>query len=165
MAVTVTVGGATCGYCAIGICGIASTPARMITSEQTVARMGLRMKVSTNMRYQVSGIRFQEVPGVRFQESGFGFDRNAVLEFLDVRHDQLLAFFDAAADDVAVANQVADGDRLLPCDDAPLSLLGDEHEILTADAVDRHDGDGDRRLVGPHDTRGPGLLAQHAVLP
>ena len=44
-----TVGGASSGYCAIGIVGIASAPARMMTSEQTVARIGRRMKVSTNM--------------------------------------------------------------------------------------------------------------------
>src|SRR5262245_13343986 len=57
MASTVTVGGATWGYCAIGIDGIASTPARMITSEQTVARMGRLMKVSTNMvRQAVSSV-------------------------------------------------------------------------------------------------------------
>ena len=62
------------------------------------------MNVSTNMRYQVSGVRRLEIS--RFQASGF--DGNAVLEFLDVRHDHLLAFLDAAADDVAVANQLAD---------------------------------------------------------
>jgi hypothetical protein len=49
MAVTLTVGGATCGYCAIGICGIESTPPRMMTREQTVARIGRRMNVSTNI--------------------------------------------------------------------------------------------------------------------
>src|SRR5262245_35848492 len=46
---TCTVSGATSGYWAIGIDGIANAPARMITSEQTVARIGRLMNVSTNM--------------------------------------------------------------------------------------------------------------------
>ena len=41
-------GGASSGNCAIGSVGIAMAPARMITSEQTLARIGRRMKVSTN---------------------------------------------------------------------------------------------------------------------
>src|SRR5215213_10831731 len=48
-ATTVTCGGATSGYCATGMVGIARAPARTMTSEQTVARMGRWMKVSTNM--------------------------------------------------------------------------------------------------------------------
>ena len=47
-AMTDTVGGATSGNWAIGIVGIASAPARTMTSEQTVARTGRVMKVSTN---------------------------------------------------------------------------------------------------------------------
>jgi hypothetical protein len=39
-AVTITCGGARSGYCATGIVGMATTPARMITSEQTDARIG-----------------------------------------------------------------------------------------------------------------------------
>src|SRR5215207_9197373 len=48
-ATTVTCGGATSGYCATGMVGIARAPARTMTNEQTVARMGRWMKVSTNM--------------------------------------------------------------------------------------------------------------------
>src|SRR5215470_2106892 len=99
MAVTLTVGGATCGYWAIGICGMASTPARMITSEQTVARIGRRMNVSTNKRRQ---------------PSGFGFNRNTVLQLLDIGDDHFLAFLHTASDDVGVADENADGNRLLP---------------------------------------------------
>ena len=47
-AVTATCGGASSGNCAIGSVGIAIAPARMITSEHTLARIGRRMKVSTN---------------------------------------------------------------------------------------------------------------------
>ena len=54
--VTDTVGGATSGYCAIGIAGIASAPASTITREQTVARMGRRMKVSTNIAASQLGL-------------------------------------------------------------------------------------------------------------
>ena len=46
-------GGASGGYCATGIVGIAISPARMMTSEQTDARMGRRMNVSTN----INGLR------------------------------------------------------------------------------------------------------------
>ena len=45
--VTVTCGGASAGYCATGMVGMATAPARMRTSEQTDARIGRRMKVST----------------------------------------------------------------------------------------------------------------------
>src|SRR5438477_9499016 len=120
MATTLTVGGATCGYCAIGICGIASTPARMITSEQTVARIGLRMKVSTNIGCQVSG--FSRGLSLRL-------NRRSIREFLDIRDNHLLAFLDAAADDVVFADQIADGDGLLARDASALALLGDENEI------------------------------------
>src|SRR3989304_5214018 len=48
-ATTETVGGATSGYHAIGMPGMASAPARTMTSEQTVARIGRVMKVSTNI--------------------------------------------------------------------------------------------------------------------
>src|SRR5262249_49712213 len=46
--VTVMLGGASGGNCAIGIVGIAISPARMMTSEQTEARIGRLMKVFTN---------------------------------------------------------------------------------------------------------------------
>ena len=38
--ITFTCGGARSGYCATGMVGIATAPARMITSEQTDARIG-----------------------------------------------------------------------------------------------------------------------------
>jgi hypothetical protein len=45
--VTLIVGGASSGYCPTGIVGMAVAPARMMTREQTDARIGRRMKVST----------------------------------------------------------------------------------------------------------------------
>ncbi len=52
---TLTCGGASSGYCATGIVGIAIAPARMRTSEQTEARIGRRMKVSTNIYCTLTG--------------------------------------------------------------------------------------------------------------
>jgi hypothetical protein len=40
------------GYHAIGIVGIASAPARTMMSEQTVARIGRLMNVSTNIEVE-----------------------------------------------------------------------------------------------------------------
>jgi hypothetical protein len=42
-------GGASSGYCDTAIVGMEMAPARMMTSEQTDARMGRLMKVLTNM--------------------------------------------------------------------------------------------------------------------
>src|SRR5713226_4262427 len=78
-AVTDTCGGDTCGYFSIGIVGIDSAPARTITSEQTVARIGRLMKVSTNMVCDW------------LLETGFRFHRRTVADLLKVRHDDALA--------------------------------------------------------------------------
>src|SRR5213082_526612 len=86
--------------------------------------------------------------------SGFRFDGNAVLQLLDIRDDQLLPFLDAAADDVAVADQIADGDGLLLRHErASLPRLRHEHEVLAADPIDGHDRYRDGRLVRPDDAR------------
>src|SRR5262245_60040704 len=109
----------------------------MITSEQTVARIGRRMNVSTNMR---------------LQPSGFRFDGNTVLQLLDIGDDHFLALLHTAANDVGVADEIADRDRLLPCDErATLPLLGHEDEVLATDSIDRYDRHGDGRLVRPDD--------------
>src|ERR1041385_9559593 len=121
--------------------GMASTPARTMTSEQTVARIGRRMKVSTNIRNRASGSRL-------------GLDGHAVLQLLEVRDNQLLAFLDAAADDIAVADEVADRNRLLMRDHAAAPCLGDEHEVLPADAIDGDDRHRECRLLGPDEAGG-----------
>src|SRR5579872_5855486 len=46
--VTVTCGGASCGYCAIGSRGMHTAPAITMNSEHTVAKTGRLMKKSTN---------------------------------------------------------------------------------------------------------------------
>ena len=47
VAVTVTVGGAICGYCAIGSVGIVMSPTNTMKSEQTDAKIGRRRKYVT----------------------------------------------------------------------------------------------------------------------
>src|SRR5688572_12884856 len=99
-ALTEICGGASAGYCATGIVGIATTPARMMTSEQTDARIGLVMNVLTNI----------------IQAASFGLDGRAVANLLDARDDQLLAPLETAVDGVFVVADLADGDRALPRD-------------------------------------------------
>jgi hypothetical protein len=45
---TTTCGGASCGYSEIGMLGIETAPTSTISSAHTVAKMGRRMKNSTN---------------------------------------------------------------------------------------------------------------------
>ena len=69
------------------------------------------------------------------------FDRRAVAELLDAGHDDSSPALRPLADDVLVADQFADLDRLLARDEAAVRLLGHEAEILAADARhgrDRH---------------------------
>src|SRR5208282_4900063 len=63
---TLTCGGARLGNCAIGKVGITTAPARMISSAQTVANTGRRMKKSTNMENQ------NAASGYWLQALGFG---------------------------------------------------------------------------------------------
>src|SRR5688572_4875475 len=109
--------------------GIASAPARTITSEQTDARTGRRLNVSTNM--------------TRLARN----DRRAVAELLDVRDDHPVAGGESPLHDVVVADDGADGDRLLPGHEALDALLGDEDEVLPGDPADGDDRDGQRRVV------------------
>src|SRR5690349_10139026 len=85
-AVTLICGGARLGYCATGIVGMASSPARMSTSEQTEARIGRRMKTSTNMTAAL-----------------LRFHRGAVAQLLHARDDDAIAGLEAARHHVIVA--------------------------------------------------------------
>src|SRR5687768_8318728 len=114
--------------------GIASAPASTITSEQTVARIGRRMNVSTNMAV---------VPALT------GIDRRAVADFLDVGHDHSLAGGEAAADDVILADDVAERHRLLPRHESLWRLFGDEHEMLPGEAAHGDHRHSERRVVAP----------------
>src|SRR5262249_53597712 len=59
--VTTTCGGARSGNCAIGSVGIEIAPARIISSAQTVANTGRRMKKSTNNREFRLGVEWVHV--------------------------------------------------------------------------------------------------------
>src|SRR5258705_9373300 len=98
---------------------------------------------------QVRGRACQARPAL----SGGGLDGSTITDFLEIRNNHPLPFLDTAADDVAVANEVADGDRLLPRDKTLLRRLGHEHEILATDAVDGDDGHGDFRIFVPTNPR------------
>src|SRR4051794_40424608 len=54
-AVTRTVGGVTSGYCAIGKVHMATKPARVMTTEMTVAKMGRSMK-----KREITGIMLRD---------------------------------------------------------------------------------------------------------
>src|SRR5882672_9253284 len=94
--------------------------------------------------------------------SGGRLDGSTITDFLEIRNDHLLPFLYPAADDVAVTDELADGDRLLPRDEALLRRLGHEHEVLTADPVDRHDGHGHLWVVAPDNPRAHVLHDPHA---
>src|SRR5215218_9638219 len=146
MAVTDTVGGATSGYQAIGIAGMASAPARTMTSEQTVARIGRRINVSTNIASALRGVRLRSARGVRLQAH-----RKSIADLLGVRHDDLIASLQSARDHVVVADDGANGDRLLLRDESLTRGLGHEHEMLAGETADGDDGYCERRLQPPDD--------------
>src|SRR5262245_22816711 len=113
--------------------GIASAPASTITSEQTAARIGRRMNVSTNMW------RSTRLHG------------GAVADLLYVGDDHPIARDEAAPDDVVVAGDGPDSYRLLTRDEPLLRGLGDEDEVLSGDAVDGHDRHRQPGIVVPDD--------------
>src|SRR4030095_7426351 len=78
--------------------------------------------------------------------------------FLDIRHDYFFALFDAAPHDVAVADQIANRNRLLMGHEPAAPLLRDEDEVLATDAAYRDDWHRDRRLGTPDDARAHVLL-------
>src|SRR5688572_24810918 len=146
----------------MGMFGIASAPARTMTSEQTDARIGRRMNVSTNMYSSARRLegppsrrpaprsgarqtlalarrsrrRLSRLAGLR--RSLASLDRRAVADLLHVRHDDTVAGGEPALHDVVVADDAADGDGLLAGDEPLVGLLGDEDEVLAGDAADRH---------------------------
>src|SRR5688500_623209 len=99
----------------------------MMSSEQTVASTGRRMKTSDSI---VSGL-----PGGPFGD----MHRGPIGDLLYTGDDQLVARFEAALDDVVVAAHRAEPDATLPRHRRALLVgLGDEREVLTVDAVHRH---------------------------
>src|SRR5687767_1104787 len=130
-AVTCTVGGATWGYQAIGMFGIASRPASTMINEHTLARIGRLMKVSTNTLRGLHG--------------------RAIAQLLHVGDDDPLAGHQPAQHDIVLARHFTHPHRLLTRYHALLPLLGDEHEMLPGQTADRDDRHGQRRLIAPDD--------------
>src|SRR5262245_5903217 len=99
--------------------GMLAAPARMMSNAQTVAKPGRRMKNATNMP-GASAVRLR-------------LNRRAVGELLDPRNDHEIARFDALFDDVVVARNGSDLDRLAACDESRPFVLGDERKGLYAE--------------------------------
>src|SRR5207249_12341205 len=118
---------------------MAIAPARMMTSEQTLARIGRLMNVSTNI--SSVGRVFSDPPICQVQKDpaydrGLRLrrDRSAVGELLHARHDKALVRFEAVEHRIAVADDWAQLDRPLPRDELPVRLFRNEREVLSADA-------------------------------
>ena len=100
-------------------------PARMMSSEQTVARIGRRMKRLLNISAPscFAGRRRRRRGARARRRHG---DGHAVADLLNARHDQLLAFLQPAQHDVVVADDRSQLHRSLPRDGrAALALLDD----------------------------------------
>src|SRR5712671_3808667 len=114
-------------------------PARMITSEQTVARIGRLMKVSTTTGSPYCRIAELQKGrtkggnsasswrsrGLRRRCSGFGCRRNrrAVDELLRAGDDHFLARFDSVRHRIVVADDGSDFDRALVRHQLPVGVL------------------------------------------
>src|SRR5262245_52083309 len=113
---------------------MAIRPARMMTSEQTLARIGRRMNVSAAMA----------IPLLRRRRRGAALhgDRRPVGELLHARRDDPLARLDALEDRIILPDDRPDLDRALFRDELAAGVLRDEREHLAADPQyggDRHD--------------------------
>src|SRR5687767_11005140 len=104
-------------------------PARMMTSEHTLARIGRRMKTSESKLLALSR---------RGRGGRADLDRRAVTDLLHAGDDELLALLEARLDDVVVADDGAGLDRALAGHSRPaVAALHDVGEELPVDAVQR----------------------------
>src|SRR5512145_2290786 len=103
-------------------------PARTISSEQTLARIGRRMKTSEST---LLALRARAGSGRAERHRG------AVGDLLQAGDDQLLAGLQPRLQDVVVADDGADVDRSLPGHGLPALGHGDVGEVLAVDAVHR----------------------------
>ena len=131
---TVTDGGVSSGYRAMGSVGIAIAPASMIISEQTVARIGRRMKRSVNTTRAPGAAAGRAAP-----RAGIGVTGAPSPIFCMPRDDQLVAGLQAADNDVVVADRLPERHRALARHGALRALVGDEREVLAVDARGGHD--------------------------
>src|SRR5947208_269072 len=119
----------------MGSVGIAIAPARMITSEQTLARIGRRMKVSTNTGIRDWGLGIRGGLGRRRRRPrALRRDWRAVGELLRAGDDDTLAGLDALEHRIVVAGDRADLDGALPGRQrAAGARLADEGKELAVD--------------------------------
>src|SRR4029453_1977373 len=88
-----------------------------------------------------------------------GANRRAVADFLDTGNDERLARLQAVAHHVVVALQLSNLDWLLLGNQPALGAgLGNEAEVLAADADDCGEGDGKALRAAPDDPRPDELL-------
>src|SRR5580765_2051467 len=111
-----TAGGVRSGYRATGSVGIAISPPRMMSSEQTVARIGRRMNSSENMSVLPS-LAGPGARGCRCASRRKLHDRRAVADLLQSADDQLLAGLEARDHDVVIADDLPEHDRTLMRDE------------------------------------------------
>src|SRR6185437_9269839 len=111
-ALTVTSGGASVGYIDMGSVGRHTAPARMMSSAQTVAKTGRRMKKSTNKLKPLS----RSCPGCGYAEdghaqSGSGFlaanwhHRHIIHQELSSRNDYAIARCQSRRNGIGVAHR------------------------------------------------------------
>src|SRR4029077_15920748 len=130
--------------------GIAMAPARMITSEQTLARIGRRMKMSAiTAGFGVLGSGFR----VRVRVRVLVLYRYSVHELLCAGGDHPLARLDPVENGIVLAGDRADLDRALLRDELAARVFRDEGEELSVDPQDGGDGDHQDAVGLPDDAR------------
>ena len=128
-----TCGAASCGYCAMGSVGNADGAGRTITAAKTLARIGRRMKRSTNMG------RSRGVGACAVGSDRIGRRWRASARPTPRRARRL----EAARHDDVVADDRPERDEALLGDEAAVAVLRDEDERLAVDAHDREHGHGE----------------------
>src|SRR5262245_23835316 len=115
---------------------MAMPPARMITSEETLARIGRRMNVSATT---ASALR--------------RLNRRAVGQLLRTGRDDAVAGLDAVEYDVVLTDDGTDFDRALLRGQPAARLLGDEREELAVDPQHGRHGYDETLACFPDDAR------------
>src|SRR5579872_3455270 len=180
---TTTCGGAKSGNCAMGSEGIEIAPPKIISSAQTVAKTGRRMKKSTNkdqptlnknLRLLLAEHGTRSTKHEARSTSSLLARRSAharcrlpihnrlhhgcaIVQKLQSRHDDVIAFLEAVLHGVVVANRVANMQQLLPRNGFPILVLRQKREELTVDA--RHCQDRNYRAL----MRSPNELCTHLL--
>src|SRR5690348_1909403 len=168
--VTVTCGGASCGYCATGSRGMHTAPAITMNSEHTVANTGRLMKKSTNTPARPYGVMLRgfspeasrvhhRVPGVpvkarrRLPALIRHAHRRSICQALSPGDNYLVAGLDTTQHGVTAVGNVAHLHRRLSRHRSFTSLLRYKSEVLSANADHRSDWNHEPRMRTPHHPR------------